>query len=699
MQYSLLIYFLLAISLYGHDDAQFTINLKDPSYHNGVISTYEEGVISSPGLRIQANTIEYTNTVENGQPIQEVYAEGNLMLDYGGLIFVGEKLTYDFIRNTGTVINGRTNIDVWFMGGDLITLNPDRSFYIHNAYVSTSDSQKMDWKIHSRKIYITKNAQLTTTNMTFRFFNTPIFWIPSFKSNLKTFSDSPARYNLYWETGQGAKLSMSYRIYSWDQFNLFARIDLRPKRGFGGAIESDFLSKNKQTMFQVKNYIAHDTFYNNINPNQKHTRFRFQGIFESENTRKSIWTYMSYDKISDRNMPGIFQQDDFELNTSKRTELIVRNFKNHTITGINLRPRINAFQGMKQELPTLFLSVKPFTLPTTRLIFQNHFKAAYLDYASANATEIFVPDFHAMRLETHNTIYHPFDLHFLTITPLIGFRGIYYNNNPHKETIGQTIFNYEININTSLTKHSSYGSHTLLPYCLYKGLSTPSSPANDYFIFSIQDGFHRLNEIKLGINNLFYLTNYRLFEPNFSADLYIYSLFINSMLQNSIPKASLDLTWNFPSLSLCSKTGWDIKKKILNHANILFCWTINADIAFNIEYRHRSRFDWRKNDHEHFVLDVTRSIPELLNSPLSDGRNAFLTKLELKITPQWTCRIQSHTGWGRKDEPSYNEATIDLITILSLSWKLKISYSHRVREGQGLFDPSGIGFNFALVNQ
>lgn len=699
MRYCLLFCLLLSISLYARDDAQFTINLKDPTYKDGVISTYEGGVISSPDLRIQAKTIEYTNKVENEQPIQEVYAEGNLMVDYGGRIFVGEKLTYDFIRKTGTVINGRTNIDVWFMGGEIITLNPDRSFYIQNAYVTTSESQKMDWEIHSRKIHITKNAQLTTENMTFRFFNTPIFWLPSFKSNLKTFSDFPVRYNVSWETGQGPKLSMRYRIYSWDQFSLFARVDLRPKRGFSGALESDFLSNNKRTMFQTKNYIAHDTFYNNTHPNRKRTRFRLQGIFESGNTRESMWTYMSYDKISDRNMPGTFKRDDFELNTRKRTELIVRNFESHTITGINFRPRINSFQGMKQELPTTFLSVKPFTLPKTGVIFQNRFKAAYLDYASANPIEIFVPDFHAMRLETHNAIYRPLDLHFLTITPLIGFRGIYYNNNPRKESIGQAIFNYELDINSSLTKNYFYGTHTLQPYFLYKGLSKPSSRADDYFIFSIQDGFHRLSEIKLGINNFFYLTNHHLFEPNFAADLYVYSFFSDNTLQKTIPKAALDLTWNFLSLSLESKTGWDIENKVLNHANVLFRWTINVDIAFNMEYRHRSRFDWRKDDHENFVLDVTRPIPELLNSPLSDGRNAFLTKLELKIAPQWICRIQSHTGWGRKDEPSYNEATIDLITILSSSWRLKVSYAHRVREGQTLFDPSGIGFNFALVSQ
>jgi hypothetical protein len=31
--------------------------------------------------------------------------------------------------------------------------------------------------------------------------------------------------------------------------------------------------------------------------------------------------------------------------------------------------------------------------------------------------------------------------------------------------------------------------------------------------------------------------------------------------------------------------------------------------------RHRSRFDWRKSDHDNFILDVSRSIHELVQSP------------------------------------------------------------------------------------
>ncbi|MCK4934114.1 MAG: hypothetical protein KAR79_00855 [Simkaniaceae bacterium] len=697
---SLVIFFILFTALlFSKENEQFTINLKDPVYKDGILSTHEGGVFSSKDIRIQALHIEYKNNVENEEPVQVVSARGNLMITYGERIFIGDTLTYDFIRHTGTITNGQTSIDVWFMGGETITLHPDHSFSIQNAYITTSDSGQIDWKIHSRKMEITKNAELSATNVTFRLLNTPIFWLPAHKSNLKAFNDSPLRYIAKWENGQGPKLSMRYRIYSTENFGLFFRLDLRPKRGFGGALESNFLSKSKRTLFKTKNYLAHDTFFNDNDPNQIKTRYRLQGIFESKNLSESMWTYLTYDKISDRNMPGTFKNDDFELNTRKRTELILRNYQKETIAGINFRPRINSFQAMKEELPTAFLAIKPQVIEKTGVITQNHLKASYLEYVSANELETFIPDYHAMRLDTENKLYRPFNLHFLTLTPLLGFRGIFYNNNPNGDSVLNAFLNYECDVRSPLSKTYKYFTHNLVPYLTYKGISQPSISANDLLIFGIQDGFHRLNEIKIGINNLFYLSKHLSFEPNFSTDLYFYSFYSDHTLSKTVPKAAIDFTWNFSSLRTTCKFGYDIENKVLNHANIHFLWTINQNIAFNIEYKHRSRFDWRKGNHENFILDVTRPVDELVNSPISDGRNLFRTRLELKLTPQWICRLESHTGWGRKDEPSYNEGTIDLITTISSAWKVKVSYAHRVKEGDTIFDPSALSFNFALVTK
>ena len=162
MRLYIFLFFLMIIPLYGAQE--FTVNLKNPVYQNGVISTHSGGVISSPELRVQARHIIYTNRTEKGVTIHRVVAEGDLMLDSGGHTYVGRRLEYDFVTKTGVVYDGVTAIDLWFLGGEKIRLNSDRSFYLYNAFVTTSESKNADWKIHSREVEITKKSYLAAKN-------------------------------------------------------------------------------------------------------------------------------------------------------------------------------------------------------------------------------------------------------------------------------------------------------------------------------------------------------------------------------------------------------------------------------------------------------------------------------------------------------------------------------------------------------
>ena len=112
---------------------ELIIDLRNPVFSHGVITTHEGGVITGQGLRIQGQHIEYTNRVENGQKIQKIVAEGDLLLEYGNRAFVGTRLEYDFVQKTGILSHGKTFVNVWFLGGDKIELKPDGSFYISNA--------------------------------------------------------------------------------------------------------------------------------------------------------------------------------------------------------------------------------------------------------------------------------------------------------------------------------------------------------------------------------------------------------------------------------------------------------------------------------------------------------------------------------------------------------------------------------------
>jgi hypothetical protein len=654
-----------------------TIDLKNPTFVQGVIVTEEGGVITAPGMRIQAQKIAYTNKIENGLRVQKIVAEGDLMMEYADRVFVGSKLEYDFISKTGILWDGKTFVDVWFLGGERIELKADGTFYIYSAFVTTSENQENAWEINASKVKITDDHLLSARNIRFQFFKVPLFWFPSFKSNLKVFSDPPIRYKVVWDKGIGPRLTMRYRLFSWRDLNLFFRLDYRLQKGFGGAFESEYFSPDKLTTFVTRSYGARDkSFPYERGPH----RYRLQGLYHTQSRDGKTQAHLTYDKLSDTRMVGDFRSDDFEINTQKRTRLTVSHETPQTFAHFSLQPRINRFQSIDQELPLLSLGIRPFSIGSTGIISANYASAGFLDYVFANELRHEFEKLHlssstqSIRLETKNDLYRPFQWGPVRFTPQVGILGIFYSKSPEHHPIGQGIFTYGGQAHTHLWHTYSKFRHLIEPYFSYQGLTKPSEGLNDHFIFDINDGYFQLNQLRIGVRNALYLTRKSRFLPTFSADLYTYGYFGKRHFAQTFPKSYLTFDWNRPSFTLKSGICWNNEEQVWDFTNIGIDWTLSEDFAFGVEFRHRSKFDWRKGNHENFILDVARPIPELLDSPLSDGRDTLLTRFQIRLAPRWTCHIQTRHGWGRSFEPRYNAGKIDLYTMLTCSWRLRLSY-------------------------
>ena len=663
------------------DEPEFIINLRDPEYRDGVISTKEGGVITSPELRLQAREITYVNRVIDGKLVHTVVAEGDLMIDNGRRVFVGKRLEYNFADKTGIVTDGRTKIDVWFIGGEQIELAPNRTFYIRKAFVTTSENVDREWEVASRLVTITPDSMLKADKVTFRFRDTPLFYLPSYKSRLKRVDDPPVRYKVAWEKGMNPRFSMRYRVYSWKHTDLFWRFDYRLKEGPGTALEIDYASADKRRMFKTQNYLARDVFIRDDDPKKQRTRFRTSGVYNAITLNKKTTMHLRWDKFSDKNMPVNFKTDDFELGTAKRTEIIVRHFEKRYIAGLNARPRVNTFQGFKQELPQVDIAIHPVEIGRTGVISESHARVAYLDYVSADSVERRLPDFSAARIEGKSQLYRPIVYEGLTVTPQVGFIGIGYNDSPRSNDVGQAIFNYELDAQLRLGRSYPSVRHFVTPYAHYYGLTSPTTKVDNYYVFGIGDGYNRLNSVRVGMRNEFYIYAQPLFAPNFSADLYAYAFFGDGTFGKIFPKGYLDLVWNFPSVRLSSYLGWNFQEQSLDKANFAALWTINGDTAIYAEMRHRGKFDWRKNQYHNYILDVTRPIKELLDTPLSDGRNTFLTRLQLKLAPQWTAQFEGHFGWGRTKVKlkTYTSVKLNIITMIATSWQFKLSIGRTPR--------------------
>jgi hypothetical protein len=657
------------------------VRLKEPSFEDGVLKTDQGGVITSQEIRIQAKKIKYTNKTEDGKKVISLTAEGDLLFEYGGKIFVGSRLQYDFVKGTGTLWDGRTSEGIWFVGGDKIDLEGNGNYAIYGAFVTSCENTKPFWELSAARVKLNEKSQLSTSKVQFKFFEVPVFWLPSFKANLKNITSPPLRYKVVWDRGIGPRISMRYRVFSWEDLSLFLRLDYRITKGPGGAVESEYFSKDERTTFVTRTYGAYDK---EVPDEHGFKRYRLQGLFHHDSKDGKTITHATYDKYHDLKMISDFPSSDFEIDTQKRTQFLLQHQEDIAFGSFRVEPRLNAFESINQKLPLAKAGIRPMSIGSSGLLSENFVSAGYLDYVYAHdlneSYHGILHETHAARLETRNRLYRPFVVGPLHVTPTVGLIGIFYNNNPFKKSVGQGVITYGGKAEIPFYRRYSTFKHTLEPYIDYFGLTHPRSKLRNHYIFTIEDGLNEINSLKMGLCNKFFLKNSPFFSPAFNLDLHTYAFFNDKMFKKTCPKGYLFATWSQPSYLLTAESCWNFEEGVLDFANLRTDVTVNAHAAWALEFRHRSRYDWRKADHESFILDMARSIPEMEDSPLSDKRNTFLSQIRIRISPTWSFHFSSHHGWGRLFEPSYNSYKIDLFTLLASHWKFKGSYMHTTND-------------------
>lgn len=664
----LLFFVLFFFALFSEE---VNIFLNDPTYQNGVIFTNKGGVIQTEDIRIQAESIQYFHRLEDGKWIQKVEAENDLLIQYKGRVFVGSELLFDFQTMTGTVYDGKTYSSMWYIGGDQIDLSKDGSYKATNAFVTTCENKNSSWDLRASKVSVFKNELFQAKKVRLRFLQWPKLWLPSFKLNLKRFKEPIFRYYINWN--KGPKVGFRYQLYSWQELAFYARLEYRFRKGFGGALESEYAPIGEKTSFMTRNYLGKDRLFN---AEDVEKRYRVQGAFHSESQNEKTKTVITWDKYSDVRMPGDFKSDDFEVNSALKTQVWVRRKEDSLLTSLKVTPRVNSFESLKQELPTLYMKSLPIELGKSQLFFSHLFRASYLDFDYSDQLTQSLTDFQSIRLELYEKLYRPFSISALKITPEINARGIFYSTSPSHENKWLGILGGKVLANFRGQKTYEGFRHVVEPYLLYEGLTKPTVSSDQHYIFSIQDGYEKLQQINVGFKNFFFSSTRKSLFSQINADLYLNAFFSDPVIPQVVPRGYLLLNFHLPNMDLSLDHAYNFRHHTLDLSNARLKWTVSENTALCFEARYRSKYYWRKSDPENFILDVTRSEQDLLLSPLSDQRITLLSNFFVRLNPFWEMKFESHHGFHRLGEKPYNEFRIHLYTSLSAAWKLHFYYGY-----------------------
>ncbi len=651
------------------------INIENPTYENGVLTTEEGGVISAPNFRVQAMKIRYTSA--DAQSLLE--AEQEIILEFGDYLFVGYRLVYDFTTRTGVLYNGRTAIDEWYVGGHEIHLCADGSFYIKDGFATTSENYMMDWQLETSDARLQNHHMLTANNVKVRFIALPLFWMPKIRLDLNALFDPPVRFNVKVGGTRGSKVGFIYTLYSTPYWQTNLKLDYRVKSGFGGGFESYYQSPCKCTSFSTINYISEDkTRFDS----KTRTRYRLEGSYHTQLNYGKTTIDATWDKLSDYEMASDYDDADLYLVLANPTELYIRHQEPNWIASMLTRVRVNQFQTLKQELPTLYGTYRPFEIGSTGIISGGKFEASYLELEYTNNSEPDISDYNSPRYEVSQSFWRPFKLGQLTITPEIGTTAIYYGNSVKQADRWMVIGQFEIDAHADLYRFYGRCKHVLTPYARYQYYTFPTTSPDDHFIFDIEDGWYRLNALRFGLlNNFYYKSSPCCIYRSFYLDLYSYAFFDTETIDETIPKTYVRAVYNFTQrLRHTNLFVWDFEHQVVDQFNTMLEWTVNEDTAVALEYRHRSPYAWRKVDRTNFILDSFRSVEDLEDTLLSDKRDTFLYNFFWRFHPTWALAFQSRNGWNREDEAGYLEYQVSILGTFRSSWNVKIAYKHREKD-------------------
>ncbi|MFT4554036.1 MAG: hypothetical protein ACI9S8_002681 [Chlamydiales bacterium] len=693
----------LCVSPFGHSYAQdqndnlnekvdeafakgVVVDLRDPVLQSGILSTTKGGVITAPGMRIQAKNIVYTRKVENDESIFKVEAEGHLMLEYGDRVFIGNRMEFDFNSETGTIYDGTTGIDPWFIGAAQIHLKPKGDYSMEKGYITTCGNVNSEWAISATDVLIPQNDQISASNIQVRFLELPLFWMPSFTGNVKKILRAPIQTRVHWGGSRGTRISLKYRFFSSEQVNAFMRLDYRLKRGFGGGIEASWLAEDKKTSFITRNYVANDTSVSN---DTERKRYRFDGKYATSFHDGKTTLDVKYDRLSDADMPSDYDENTFKIDTAGRTEIITRRIQDKWILSLIARPKINYFQTLKEELPTLEWRVKPFEITDTGIISDNVFRASYLTLSHSDTIGRHL-DYKSSRLQTQNYLYRPTNYKKFTFVPEVGFIGTHYDKTAAGGTSSVIFGVAGGEVNTHMYKVYNNSRHVVEPYARYDYYHRFEDNPDQHYIFDIDDSWSNLNMMQLGVRNTLFKKDERGVYPSIEGKIYTNAFIDTKSAPKTFPKVYGDISYNelrnfFFNLGL----AYDNSRHELDHYNARVQWTKDENLAGSLEYRSREAFDWRKADRTRFFLESFRDENSLEASSLSDKRETILSNIYYRFSPNWVAHLQSRHG-SRPNESRFDEFQIDLTTTIRCNWRGKISYQ--------LVEPTDhrIGFHIRL---
>jgi LPS-assembly protein len=379
---------------------------------------------------------------------EQVYARGNVAVQYQGATWKGEEATYNFKTGVGDFGAFEAYLPPYNVSATNSHRLSPHLMQLQGVTMTTCDLDDPQYSIRASSATIEDNNTVRAKNARFQFGPVPFFWMPYVKGDADTFANFEFTPGASSEMGPFLLTAYNYPIN--DTFMTHTHFDIRQKRGV--AVGEDFSWKDpdgSDFAGMARSYYADDQ-----NPwHDEEQQLEREDLIDSNRywlhlgdvhnatDRDYLITELNY--VSDPWVLHDFWDDEYQKNVQPENRMTLSHRGDRYTAGIGVNSRLNDFYENVNRLPEVFFEANRQQILETPFFYESENTLGYLEHvfpveeAGSLSRTAGAPEFDAFRFDTAHMIYWPtrhFD--FLSVIPRAGYRGTYFSKT--KETYAVT---------------------------------------------------------------------------------------------------------------------------------------------------------------------------------------------------------------------------------------------------------------------
>ena len=483
--------------------------------------TYSNGIFVSDG-----NAVLTANSAAVNTKTGDVNADGNVRIEAGDQLWVGEHISYNFKTKQMRSDQFRTGKSPVFASGAELT--GDRSNQVYtatSAYVTTDDVSEPLYRVKASRIKVIPGKSVQMWNAVLYVGEVPMFYFPYYQRNLgphaNNFTTTPGYRSRY-----GGYLLNTYTWFLGDVADGKIHLDYRERRGVGVGPDLN-LHLERWGDLSLKYYYLNDARPNsstNTFPNfgrmpENRQRF-YAGWQATPATNLNLKAMVNYQ--SDPLVLLDYFEGDYAANPQPNTFIEANKYWNNWSLDALATPRVNNFFNQIERLPDVKLTGFRQQILGTPLYYDSESSLGWYHSYVANTTNGLYPFTNgyyadsAARADTYHQISLPWVFfNKINVAPYVGGRFTYYSQRSDVSGSNDETFRgvFTTGLRTSFKASQLWTGvtnsfwdldglrHVIEPSADYVFIPRPSTPASELPQFDPENPSLQLSPVLLGDYN------------------------------------------------------------------------------------------------------------------------------------------------------------------------------------------------------